>query len=46
MIIIIIIMDNTITGNSSTFYCGSDIQIKKISKSTKNQIIINTSEKR
>ena len=21
-------MDNTITGNSSTFYCGSDIQIK------------------
>ena len=27
-------MDNTLTGNSSTFYCGSDtnIKIKKVQK--------------
>ena len=39
-------MDNTITGSSSTFYCGSDIQISKYQRVQKNQIIINTSEKR
>ena len=38
MIIIIIIMDNTITGNSSAFYCGSDIQISKYQKVQKTKL--------